>query len=67
MKGTARRIAMNKNRIYPTYFVFGALLLYSVLFVLPSVIGLGYSFTDWSVYSDEIRFVVHRNTTIPGC
>ena len=25
---------MNKNRIYPTYFVFGALLLYAVLFVL---------------------------------
>ena len=52
---------MNKNRIYPTYFVFGALLLYTVLFVLPSVIGLGYSFTDWSVYSDEIRFVGLKN------
>ena len=52
---------MNKNRIYPTYFVLGALLLYTVLFVLPSVIGLGYSFTDWSVYSDEIRFVGLKN------
>ena len=52
---------MNKNRIYPTYFVFGALLLYTVLFVLPSVMGLGYSFTDWSVYSDGIRFVGLQN------
>ncbi len=52
---------MNKNRIYPTRFVFGALLLYSVLFVLPSVMGLGYSFTDWSVYSDSIHFVGLQN------
>ena len=37
---------MSKNRIYPTRFVFGALILYVVLFVLPSVMGLGYSFTD---------------------
>ena len=52
---------MNKNRIYPTYFVFGALLLYVVLFVLPSVVGLGYSFTDWSVYSQEIHFIGLKN------
>ena len=52
---------MNKNRIYPTYFVFGALLLYVVLYVLPSVMGLGYSFTDCSVYSREIRFVGWKN------
>ena len=52
---------MNKNRTYPTYFVFGALLLYVVLYMLPSVIGLGYSFTDWSVYSEEIHFVGWKN------
>ena len=52
---------MKKNRIYPTYFVFGALLLYTVLFVLPSLTGLGYSFTDWSVYSDEIHFIGLEN------
>ena len=52
---------MNKNRIYPTSFVFGALLLYTVLFVLPSVMGLGYSFTDWSVYSQEIHFIGWKN------
>ena len=52
---------MNKNRIYPTRFVFGALLLYVVLYVLPSVTGLGYSFTDWSVYSQKISFVGWKN------
>ena len=52
---------MNKNRMYPTWFVFGALLLYVVLYVLPSLMGIGYSFTDWSVYSQEIHFVGLKN------
>ena len=52
---------MNKNRMYPTWFIFGALLLYVVLYVLPSVMGIAYSFTDWSVYSQEIHFVGWKN------
>ena len=52
---------MNKNRMYPTWFVFGALLLYGVLYVLPSLMGIGLSFTDWSVYSQEIRFAGLKN------
>lgn len=52
---------MNKNRMYPTWFIFGALVLYAVLYVLPSVMGIAYSFTDWSVYSQEIHFVGWKN------
>ncbi len=52
---------MNKNRMYPTWFIFGALLLYAVLYVLPSLMGIAYSFTDWSVYSQEIHFVGWQN------
>ena len=52
---------MNKNRMYPTYFIFGALLLYTVLYVLPSVMGIAYSFTDWSVYSQDVHFVGLKN------
>ena len=52
---------MNKNRMYPTWFVFGALLLYGVLYVLPSLMGIGLSFTDWSVYSQEIHFAGLKN------
>ncbi len=52
---------MNKNRMYPTWFIFGALLLYVVLYVLPSVMGIGYSFTDWSVYSQDVHFVGLKN------
>lgn len=48
---------MNKKKVYPTYFAVAALLIYSVLFVLPGLIGIGYSFTDWSAYSDKLSFV----------
>jgi raffinose/stachyose/melibiose transport system permease protein len=41
--------------------VYGALALYIALFVIPSVIGIGYSFTDWSAYSDKLKFVGFDN------
>ena len=52
---------MNRNRTYPFWFTLGALLLYTVLYVVPSILGIGYSFTDWSVYSSEIGFVGFKN------
>lgn len=45
-----------KNCAYPTWFAGGALLLYGVFYVLPSILGLGLSFTDWNSYTDEINF-----------
>ena len=42
---------------YPFYFVFGALALYLLLFVIPGVMGIYYSFTDWSSYSNDINFI----------
>ena len=52
---------MKKNKIYPWYFMAGALVIYSVLFFLPGLIGVGYSFTDWSAYSTGLRFVGFDN------
>ena len=52
---------MKKNKIYPWYFMAGALVIYSVLFFLPGLIGVGYSFTDWSAYSDTLHFVGFDN------
>ena len=52
---------MNKKKIYPTYFAAGALIIYFVLFFLPGIIGVGYSFTNWSAYSDELHFVGLEN------
>lgn len=45
------------KKIYPFYFTVGALALYLLLFVIPGVIGIFYSFTDWSSYSREIKFI----------
>lgn len=50
-----------KKNIYPVYFIFGALALYLMLFVIPGVMGIYYSFTDWSSYSKEIHFIGLEN------
>ncbi len=50
-----RTYRLRKN--YPTWFAGGALLLYGVFVLLPSLAGLGYSFTDWSAYSTDIHWV----------
>lgn len=52
---------MHKKKTYPIWFAAGALILYTVLFVVPSIIGIGYSFTDWSAYTDELKFVGLEN------
>ena len=52
---------MNRNKVYPRYFALGALIIYFVFFFLPGLIGVGYSFTDWSAYSDELHYVGFEN------
>lgn len=44
-------------RAYPTWFAVGALLLYGVFTLLPSVLGIAYSFTDWNSYSNDLNWV----------
>jgi len=46
-----------KNKAYPTWFAGGALLLYGVFVLLPALLGLGFSFTDWNAYSSNIKWV----------
>jgi len=48
---------MKTSKMYPAYFLIGSLLLFGVLCLLPSILGIGYSFTDWSAYSDEVNFL----------
>jgi len=50
-------IRMKKGKRYPIWFAAGALILYTALFVIPGIIGIGYAFTDWSAYTDELHFV----------
>lgn len=48
---------MNSRRAYPTWFALGALLLYGVFTLLPSILGIGYAFTDWNSYTTELNWV----------
>lgn len=52
---------MKKSKLYPWYFAAGALIIYTALCVVPGIVGIGYSFTDWSAYSKELNFVGFRN------
>lgn len=44
------------KRLYSYYLVWPALLIYTLFFVLPAVIGLFYSFTDWRLDRDSVHF-----------
>ncbi len=45
------------KRAYPTWFAAGALAVYGVFVLLPSLLGIGFAFTDWSSYSSDLRWV----------
>jgi raffinose/stachyose/melibiose transport system permease protein len=46
-----------KSRAYPTWFAAGALALYGVFSLLPSILGVGFSFTDWNSHSTQLHWV----------
>ena len=54
-------MGLNKKKLYPWYFALISLAIYTVFSVVPGLIGIGYSFTDWSAYSKELHFVGWRN------
>lgn len=54
---------MNKKRIYPQWFLIIPLVAYVCFFLVPSLLGVFYSFTDWSSWSSSkgINFVGLQN------
>jgi ABC-type sugar transport systems, permease components len=46
-----------ERRKYPIYFSFPALSVFLLFFIAPTLIGVYYSFTDWNVNADSIRFI----------
>ncbi|WP_419874545.1 carbohydrate ABC transporter permease [Candidatus Pristimantibacillus sp. PTI5] len=46
-----------RNKIYPSYFTWGTLVFYLIFFIVPSLMGFYYSFTDWNSYSDVVSFI----------
>ncbi len=47
---------MNLKKAYPNYFWIIPLVIYTVIFILPSIMGLLFSFTNWTIYSPEKTF-----------
>jgi raffinose/stachyose/melibiose transport system permease protein len=58
---TGRNNAMKRRNQYPLYFVLPALVLYVVFFIIPSVSGIGFAFTDWNSYRSDVNFVGLEN------
>jgi raffinose/stachyose/melibiose transport system permease protein len=50
-----------KNKIYPFYFTIGAIVLYFLFLIIPGLMGIYLSFTDWNRFSSEINFVGFDN------
>ncbi|TFE23209.1 carbohydrate ABC transporter permease [Cohnella luojiensis] len=43
--------------LYSYYLIWPALIIYSAFFVLPAIVGLFYSFTDWRLDREVIQFI----------
>ena len=52
---------MNKDKIYPQYFIIIGLLIYTIFFMVPSISGIGYSLTDWNAYRLDVNFIGLKN------
>ncbi len=54
---------MNKKKIYPQWYIILPLILYIAFFLFPSLLGVMYSFTDWSSRSgaNGVNFVGLEN------
>jgi ABC-type sugar transport systems, permease components len=48
---------MKRHVRYPLYFIAPAFAVYFALFVFPALSGFAYSFTDWSAYSEETKWI----------
>jgi raffinose/stachyose/melibiose transport system permease protein len=48
---------MELSKRYPYYFALVAIALYVTFFIIPSLSGIVYSFTDWNSYSDTVNYV----------
>ncbi len=52
---------MNHQKMYPIYYTLPALLIVGTLYLVPAFLGIAYSFTNWSRYTDVLQFVGLKN------
>ena len=50
-----------ERKMYPRSMVLPAFALYSILFMLPTIIGVYFAFTNWNIHSPNIRFIGLNN------
>ena len=60
MQASGKRKSM-KAKIYPAYFLLGAAILYFALYLVPGILGIYFSFTNWNAYSSKMHFVGFQN------
>jgi raffinose/stachyose/melibiose transport system permease protein len=52
---------MKQDKIYSSYFLVPALLLYFCLIIVPCIMGFGYSLTNWNSMNDSVKFIGLEN------
>lgn len=52
---------MQLKRVYKSWYVMPAFMIFIVLFLFPSILGLFFSFTNWNVMSESVKFVGLEN------
>lgn len=57
MRPARQRQLSARARSYPTYFAFGAIVPQLIFIVIPSIMGIYYSLTNWSRFSSATDFV----------
>jgi len=60
VQASGKRKSM-KAKIYPAYFLLGAVILYFALYLVPGILGIYFSFTNWNAYSSKMHFVGFQN------
>ena len=54
---------MNRKKVYPWWFSLPAAVIFFLLCLLPGILGICYSFTDWNNFTDDIHFIGFENYT----
>lgn len=52
---------MQNKKFYNPLFLSPAFLLYTILFIVPIIAGIGFSFTDWTTIRPDIKFIGLEN------
>lgn len=52
---------MSRRSRYPLYLLLPALGIFALFFIVPTLTGFYYSFTDWNIHADQVQWVGLKN------